>query len=265
MKIHFIGLSCFLIENAAGFRILVDPFEDNPEWTLGPIFPKEFSSKPFGTNIVLMSETDADHARAPHEWQQNAPIVKPDNNPFPNLNLSGTLVHEWNGEACIAWHYTIDGIRLAHFSDHAHPLTVEQLTEIGNPDIIFYPLPKVSWDDQEAFNIIREDISKLKPKIVIWAHFIAPKNMPSVDDKEALRSYFIQYFKDNASTNLGYKGEDSFMELGNMIYSGFKLTNELNGKIMEAPTLELDQTTVDAFQQPTPFFFTSMLATSKTE
>ncbi len=34
MKIHYVGLSCFLIENHKGFRILVDPFDDAPELML---------------------------------------------------------------------------------------------------------------------------------------------------------------------------------------------------------------------------------------
>lgn len=265
MKIHFIALSCFLIENSEGFSIVVDPFEDSPEWTLGPIFPKEFKGKLFGTNLTLFSETDADHARAPHEWQQNAPIVRPEVNPFPNLNLRGTLIHEWNGEACIAWHYTIDGIRLAHFSDHAHKLNEEQLSEIGNPDIVFYPLPKVSWDEQEAFDFIREDIRKLNPKIVIWAHHIAPKNMPSVEDNESLRTFFIQYFKDNASTNKHYRGEESFMELCNMITSGNNITKEYGGLLKETPIFEIDRETLKTYQQSTPIFFTRMIGTSKTD
>lgn len=265
MKIHFIGLSCFLIENAAGFRLLVDPFEDNAEVALGPLFPKEFNGKPFGTNLLLISETDEDHARSPHGWQQNAPTVEPNSKPFPDLNLKGTLVHEWNGEACIAWHYTIDGIRLAHFSDHAHKLTEDQLSELGKPDIVFYPLPKVPWDEQDAFDIIREDIKNLSPKIVIWSHHIPPKNMPPVDDQVSLRAFFIQYFRDNASTSKYYKGEDSFMELHNMIYSGANITKELGGTINDTPILEIDFETLANYQQPTPIFFTSMIATSKTD
>src|SRR3990167_1816630 len=142
MKIHHIGLSCFLIKNKQGFRILVDPFNDAPEWRLGPLFPAEFQGKPFGANIVLMSEPDADHAYAPGDWLQKAPVTAPGSDPFPDLNLRGTIVHEYNGDVNIAWHYTVDGLRLAHFADNAHVLTDEQLKEIGAPDIIFISPPK---------------------------------------------------------------------------------------------------------------------------
>ncbi len=265
MKINFIGLSCFLIENAAGYRILVDPFEDSPEWTLGPLFPNEFNGRPFGTNLLLISETDADHARAPHGWQQNAPEVKPNSNPFPGLDLRGTLVHEWNGEACIAWHYTVDGIRLAHFSDHSHLLTEDQLKEFGNPDIIFYPIPKISWDHQESFDVVRENIRKLNPKLVVWAHHVAPKNMPSIDDRDTLRRFFLQYFKENASTNQGYQGEGSYMNLCDMVESAYHLTKEYEGQIVESPVFELDHQALQKYKKPTPIFFTSMIGASKTD
>ena len=76
MRITYIGLSCFMIENNAGFRILVDPFNNAPEWSLGLEFPAEFNGQPFGANIVLMTEPDADHAYAPGDWLQNAPPIQ---------------------------------------------------------------------------------------------------------------------------------------------------------------------------------------------
>src|SRR6185369_14029047 len=123
MTITYIGLSCFLVENEQGFRILVDPFNDDPEWILGPRFPKEFRGEPLGANIVLMSEPDADHAYAPGDWLAYAPKTKPNSNPFPDLNLRGRVVYEWNGDLNIAYSYTIDGVRCTHLADNAHVLT----------------------------------------------------------------------------------------------------------------------------------------------
>lgn len=257
MKINYIGLSCFLIENAAGYRILVDPFDDSPEWTLGPVFPKEFNGQPFGTNLLLISETDPDHERSTAGFQQNAPKVEVNSNPFPNLDLRGTLVHEWNGEVCIAWHYTVDGIRLAHFSDSSHQLTETQLKEIGNPDTIFYPLPKV-WDEKSV-EIMRKDIQNLNPKLVIFAHHLVPENMPSPEDTENLRKFFIKYFKTNASTNKGYKGEESFMELCDMTGNGYKFTRENDGKIINEDVLEINREKLSQYDRPTPVFFMKML------
>lgn len=265
MKIYFLGLSSFLIENSAGYRILVDPFDDSPKWILGPMFPKEFEGKPFGTNLLLISETDADHATTPHGWQQNAPVVEVNSNPFPGLNLRGTVIHEYNGEPCIAWHYTVDGIRLAHFSDNAHTLNEEQLQELGRPDIIFYPIPKVEWKQQEAFESVRKNIAALQPKIVIWAHHIVPMNLPSLEDVSALRSFFVQYFKDNVATNQGYINQESFLNLCYMLESGVQLTREYNGKFLDNYMFEIDQQKLQSLQSPVALLFTKMLGKSKTD
>ncbi|MSU54739.1 MAG: hypothetical protein EXS48_02840, partial [Candidatus Staskawiczbacteria bacterium] len=143
MKITFIGLSCFMIENEAGFRMCVDPFNDSPEWALGPTFPKQFNGQPFGANIVLMSEPDADHANAPGDWLYYAPKTKPNSNPFPDLNLRGTVIYEWNGDVNIAYGYNVDGMRLLHLADNAHVLTKEQIKEMGKLDVLFISPSKV--------------------------------------------------------------------------------------------------------------------------
>ncbi|MCX6799736.1 MAG: MBL fold metallo-hydrolase [Candidatus Falkowbacteria bacterium] len=230
MKIYYIGLSSFLIENEQGFRVLVDPFNDSPEWQLGLNFPKEFQGKQFGTNIVLSSEPDADHSKFQGDWLVGAPPTKPNSNPFPGLNLRGTVVYEHNGDLCIAWHYTIDGLRLAHLSDNSHVLTDEQLNELDTPDIIFIAPPKT--DNRQANDIVRKSIELLKPKIIIWAHHIVPKNLPKSDDSEILRTFFRQYFKDSASTNKGYDEKNSFLSIpGNTELFFSKLFGKIFNKI----------------------------------
>jgi len=261
MKIHYIGLSCFLIENKNGFRILIDPFNDSSEWILGPNFPKEFQGKPFGANIVLMSEPDSDHAYAPGGWLQNAPETKTNSNPFPNFDLRGTIVYEYNGDVNIAWHYTIDGLRIAHFGDHSHHLTDEQLDELGTPDIIFISPPKT--ESKTALDVIRKNIEQLQPKIVIWAHHLVPKNLPKEDKPEILRKFFSQYFKNNASTNKGYKDEKSFLELCFILENTLVLNKEYSGMTLDKSFLEIDDNFLKQIKnEPTSILFRSMLASS---
>lgn len=257
MKINYIGLSCFLIENTQGYRILVDPFDDSKDYALGPKFPKEFNGKPFGTNLLLVSETDPDHMRKTAGFQQNAPNVEPNSNPFPSLDLRGTVVYEYNGEPCIAWHYTVDGVRLAHFSDHAHQLTDMQLQEIGNPVIVFYPIPKVQ--DGKSMEILRKDIELLNPKLVILAHHITPHDMPSPEDIDNFKNFFINYFRENASTNKGYNGEESFMELCHMTEAGYKFAKDNNGLIINDTVLRINKEDLSNYSNKTPIFFTKML------
>lgn len=264
MKINYIGLSCFLIENQKGFRVLVDPFNDSPDWALGPNFPKEFQGKPFGANVVLMTEPDADHAYAPGDWLQKAPETKPNSNPFPNLDLRGTVIYEYNGDVNIAWHYNIDGLRLAHFGDNSHIFTDEQLKEIGTPDIIFLSPPKT--ENKSAIEITRKNIEQLRPKIIVWAHHLAPKNLPKEDNPEILRKFFVEYFKNNASTNKGYSGEKSFLELYFALEHAIELNKEYSGITLDKPFLEIDDKILkQAKNKPVSILFRSMLANSSIE
>ncbi|MDD5437743.1 MAG: MBL fold metallo-hydrolase [Patescibacteria group bacterium] len=259
MKIHFLGLSAFLIENKKGFRVLVDPFNDAPEWSLGPKFPKKFKGKALGANLVLMTEPDADHAYAPGNLLHNAPKTKPNSNPFPDLNLRGTVVYEYNGDLNVAWHYTIDGLRLAHFGDNSYVFTKEQLKEIGHPDIIFISPPKV--DNKAVLDLTRKNIEQLKPKVVIWAHHLAPKKLPKANDVAALRKFFVKYFKDNASTSKGYTGEKSFMELCYILEHAIELNKEYSGITLNKPFLEINEKSIKQIKnRPLCVLFRSMLS-----
>lgn len=263
MKINFIGLSCFLIENEKGYRILVDPFSNDPKWSLGPVFPERFEGKPFGANIVLMTEPDADHAYAPGDFLFNAPDTKPNSDPFSNLDLKGTVIYEWNGDVNIAWHYNVDGIRLAHFSDNAHLLTDSQLKEIGNPDIIFISPPKADSKNTESLDVVRKNIEALKPKIIFWAHHIAPKDLPEETDSEILRNYFIEYFKNNASSSKLYDGEKSFIELCYILENAFILNNEYQGTVLKESNIEVTPELLEKGKdKPIGILFKSMMAGS---
>lgn len=259
MKIHFIGLSSFLIENKKGFRILIDPFNDASEWSLGPKFPKTFNNKPFGTNLLLVSEPDADHCYSPGDWLEHAPPTKPGSVPFPELNLRGTIIHEFNGDLNVAWHYTIDGLRIAHFADLSHALTKDQLKELKKPDIVFMSPPKV--DRAEALNFVRENIKKLKPKIVIWAHHLAPKGMPKTEDKQTLRRFFISYFEKNASSNKNYDKPEGFLPLCYVLENAYVLNREYSGMILDVPMIEVNKPLLNkGAKKPISILFKAMLS-----
>lgn len=253
-----------MIENEQGFRILVDPFNNAPEWSLGLEFPDKFNDKPFGANIVLMSEPDSDHAYAPGGWLQNAPQTQPNSNPFPDLNLRGTTVFEFNGDLNIAWHYTVDGIRLAHFADNAHTLLPDQLEELKTPDIVFMPLPKAEWNEADI-DIVRENIKALSPKLVIWSHHIAPEEVQGIEDKELLRIYFVSFFRKHASMSKAYTGEESFIELCYVLENALQVNSEYNGSILHQPSFNITLDELFSTQSTKSLLFLSMVAKPKFE
>lgn len=263
MKIHFFGLSCFLIENKKGYRVLVDPFNDAPEWSLGIKFPKTFQNKPMGANIVLSTEPDADHTHSPGDFLEKAPKkTKPNSNPFPGLDLRGAVIYEFNGDVNIAYSYTIDGIRLAHFGDNAHILTKEQLKEIGKPDVIFMSAPKAqSEENPESLEITRKNIKSLKPKVVIWAHHLAPIGMPKLENTIQLRKFFRRFLAVNAKANKNYTGSESFLELCNILENSYILNNEYKGKITGKNFVSITPSLLKKHnKKPLSLLFKSMVA-----
>lgn len=258
MKIYFIGLSCFLIENENGFIVLFDPFNNDPKWSLGLTFPSHFNSKPFGANIVLSSEPDADHAYSPGDFLLHAPKTLPNSNPFPGFNIKGTVIYEFNGDVNIAWNCTIDGVRFLHLADNAHILTNDQIKEIGEVDIIFISPPKVNTFS--ANDTVKYNINLLKPKVVIWSHHIIPDNLDLNCSNDHLRIYFRNFFKQNAYTNFGYRGGDDFIQLCYILENAKELNEYYNGIYLKEVCISINKDDIDIIKKPKAILFTRMLA-----
>lgn len=166
MKITFIGLSCFLLESVQGDTLLLDPYYGDSKFGLGLKFPEDMQA-----DVFLASHADEDHsnihsAYARHRQESSEQDTKKDVDIFPDFNLRGTLVREWNGDLCVAYSFTIDGIRFIHLADNVHPLSDMQLEKIGHVDVVFVPMPK--GDLNVAIDIIKQ----LNPKLAIPSHFI---------------------------------------------------------------------------------------------
>lgn len=166
MKITFIGLSCFLIESESGDRLLLEPYYDSGDFALGIKFPQDLQA-----DVFLVSHPDEDHSYLRHSMlrqrkNDDAQDNESDTDIFPDFNLKGTLVREYNGDVCIAFSFTIDGIRCLHLADNAHLLSDRQLKEIGNVDVVFATMPK------GEHNVAVDIIKQLNPKIAIPSHYI---------------------------------------------------------------------------------------------
>jgi L-ascorbate metabolism protein UlaG (beta-lactamase superfamily) len=168
MKITFVGLSSYLIEDKHRGRLLIDLFKDAPEHSLGLTVPEHLLA-----DIFLVSHADSDHSNLEEHFaehkQDSRKQDKLNINIFPDLNLRGTLVKEWNGDLCIAYHFTVDGFRCLHLADNSHSLTEKQLKEIGKVDILFLPMSKSKTD---VVKLELELIKRIKPKVIIPSHII---------------------------------------------------------------------------------------------
>lgn len=169
-----------MIENKKGGKLLIDTFSDAPEHSLGLILPKKLTA-----DLFLSSHADSDHAnmneRLVTHRQKSHEKDGASAELFPGIDLRGTIVKEWNGDLCIAYHFTIDGLRCLHLSDNSHPLNQSQIKEIGHVDILFLPMPK-SLNDKIGTEL--DIIEKLKPRIIIPCHLI-PLPMKTVSQGHA--------------------------------------------------------------------------------
>ena len=127
MKITYLGHSCFLIESAAG-RLVLDPFE--PGSVPGRELPE------LEADCVLCSHGHADHGAA------------------ERVKLSGRP-HGYTVEAVHSFHdgergalrgenlihiVSAEGLRIAHLGDLGHELDAEQISRLGNLDVLLIPV-----------------------------------------------------------------------------------------------------------------------------
>lgn len=250
MKITHIGLSCFLIENKKGGKLLIDTFSDTPEHSLGLILPKKLTA-----DLFLSSHADSDHANmnekfATHRKKSNE---KDDASRelFPNLDLRGTVAREWNGDLCIAFHFTIDGTRCLHLADNSHPLSKKQLTAIGKVDVLFLPMPKsLSANTNMELKIIRD----LKPKIIIPAHTI-PLPLKQIQQGHDYISKKLSriILTNNANPHANQYTVEIF---SHMLLAAENLTKHLPTITVRNPNLSI----TNLPQKPTIYYFEKCLA-----
>jgi len=179
MKITFVGIACFLIEDNCGGRLLIDVYKDVPEHAFGLTVPQNLVA-----DIVLSSHPESGHSNM-DDRLANTKYPKHESHSeeieiFPNLNLRGTLVKEWNGDLCVAFHFTIDGMRCLHLTDNCHPLSKKQLDEIGKVDVLFISMPKAKVS---SIQTELEIINNCKPKVIIPMHIIP---LPQSDIRKGL-------------------------------------------------------------------------------
>lgn len=238
MKISFLGLSCFLIESQNGSRVLVDPYNDTPEFSLGLKLPEDLQA-----DIFLVSHPDEDHSMLKSKWTRKDFRAE-----FPNINIKGTLVREFHGDLNIAFSYTIDGMRLLHLADNAWQLTGEQLKEIGKIDILFISPPKLISGDQHIQNI-----KALSSKAVILSHHIPPLQIGDTATREeienGLRKIILQDWITNPNAN-----EETVAVMANIYEGGENLKDSFEDfRDVYGSRIEIDLNTPQG--NPTIFRF----------
>lgn len=126
MTITWLGHSCFLLESG-GFRALLDPYH-------------EVQGLP-----DLSAEADAvycSHDHFDHAYTEKVRLTSGRTNPFSVTEVR--TFHDDKGGSLrgtnVIRKFTAGGVSVAHFGDLGHPLSPEQLKELGPCDAILIPV-----------------------------------------------------------------------------------------------------------------------------
>lgn len=171
MKIKFLGHSSFLITSDKGVRIITDPYK--PGCFNGGIKYDRINEE---ADIVTISHEHDDH----NETNINGTpsfVRGSKTQEIKDINISGVDVYhdtssgKERGENTI-FNMLIDDINVVHLGDLGHGLTGEEVSNIGNVDVLLVPVGGYfTIDSKVADNII----NVLKPKVVIPMHFKTDK------------------------------------------------------------------------------------------
>lgn len=157
MVIQFHGVSCIKISTKVEneeVSILADPFDDS----LGKL------SKNLSADIVTLS-------RADEKAYNNTDAVKSD---FFLIDTPGEYevksipIYGIAAEHSTLFHFTVEGVHIAHLGSVNSKLTDEQLDKLGDVDILMLP---VGGGDVLDAKKASDLVSRIEPRTVIPMHF----------------------------------------------------------------------------------------------
>lgn len=166
MKIKRLGHACFLLTSENGTRVLTDPFDDQVGYKLPEV----------EADIVTTSHDHYDHNAVDVVKGNFTHINKPGSFEEKGIKITGisTFHDEAQGSKRgdnIVYVFEIDGIRICHCGDLGHPLSKEQIDEIGEIDVLLLPVGGIYTIDAAQACEVMESI---KPVITIPMHFQTP-------------------------------------------------------------------------------------------
>lgn len=169
MDIYWGGQACFRLKGKTT-SVILDPFDSE---FVGLKFPKDFQAdivlsthehKDHNNTSIVSSPTDAPVAifKDPGEYEVGGCVITGISSFHDNLAGSERGLNT-------IFHLMFDNLNIVHLGDlgQSH-LTEEQITQIGEVDILLIPVGSVYTIDGKA---AAEIVSQLEPKIIIPMHF----------------------------------------------------------------------------------------------
>lgn len=169
MRVKWLGHACFLITTEAGVRIITDPYLAGGGIKYEPV--KE------SADIVTISHGHADHNNASVITGRPEVITEVGIREVRGVVVKGIATHhdESAGKERgnnIAFCFSVDGMNLCHLGDLGHPLTEQQISDIGKMDILLIPVGGFFTINADVANQVCND---LMPRVIVPMHYKTSK------------------------------------------------------------------------------------------
>ncbi len=191
MEITYLGHACFKLKNKNG-SVIMDPYDDA---TTGLSMGKQ------SADIITVSHAHADHSawqKIGTTAQREKPFVIKEAGEYEVGGISVFGVESWHDKEegalrglNIIYTVLMDGVNVCHLGDLAHNLTDEQVTRIGEVDVLMAPVGgRFSLNPKEAIEVM----NRLEPKYFIPMHYRTPMhNMDNFGELEPLSDFLNEY------------------------------------------------------------------------
>jgi len=165
MDINWLGHSCFRIRGRQAV-IVTDPYPPDLGYSLG---------KPTA-DIITVSHQHPSHSYLQGVGGKPKLVTRPGEYEISGVLIIGILTfHDAEGGEKrgknTAYLMEVDGMTICHLGDLGHVLTVEQVEEIDDVDVLLLPVGGVSTINA---SMAAEVIRQIEPKIVIPMHYKTP-------------------------------------------------------------------------------------------
>jgi len=163
MKIKWLGHASFLITSDTGTRIITDPYTTNDRILYDDINES--------ADIVTVSHEHGDHNNV--AAVQGNPEVVRSTTEAKGIKLRGiSAYHDEAGGSQrgsnTIFCFDVDGVKVCHMGDLGHPLSNEQIAELGEVDVLLIPVGGFFTIDAKTASQLCD---QLKPRVVIPMHY----------------------------------------------------------------------------------------------
>lgn len=169
MKIKWLGHACFLITSETGLKIITDPYTSGGGVGYAPVNE--------AADIVVVSHDHFDHNAVSSVPGKPEVVTDSGVKEAKGIQFKGIATYhdEAKGSergANTVFCFSVDGVKLCHLGDLGHPLSREEISEIGDVDMLLVPVGGLFTIDAKVASQVCND---LKPKVVVPMHYKTPK------------------------------------------------------------------------------------------